>query len=28
MSWLKETIELSNPIYKKKATAEVKIKLD
>jgi len=28
MSWLKETIELSNPIHKKKATAEAKIKLD
>jgi len=28
MSWLKETIELSNPTYKKKATAEAKIKID
>ena len=26
MSWLKETIELSNSTYKKKATAEAKVK--
>jgi len=28
MTWLKETIELSNLTYKKKATAEAKLKTD
>jgi len=28
MSWLKETIELSNLTYKKKAITEAKIKID
>jgi len=28
MSWLKEKIELSDPTYKRKATAEPKIKID